>query len=112
LSDPEDLITIYKAANSAEAYFIKNLLMDAGIEATVAEEYDPLALPAVSPTEVLIRQQDEARAKPIIDSFEEEQIRRAERPDWSCPKCGATVIGAFDECDVCGAPRPGSELEE
>ncbi len=112
MSDPDDLITIYKAGNSPEAYFIKNLLMDAGIEATVAEENDPLSLPVVSPTEVLIRRQDEARAQPIIDDFENEQIRRAERPDWSCPKCGATVIGAFDECDVCGASRPGSELEE
>jgi rubrerythrin len=112
LSDPDELITIYKAANSPEAYFIKNLLMDAGIEATVAEENDPLSLPAVSPTEVLIRQQDEARAQPIIDDFENEQIRRAERPDWLCPKCGATVIGAFDECDACGAARPGSESDE
>ena len=34
LSDPDELITIYKAANSTEAYFIKNLLMDAGIEAS------------------------------------------------------------------------------
>ena len=112
MSDPDELITIYKAGNSPEAYFIKNLLMDAGIEATVAEENDPLSLPVVSPIEVLIRQQDEARAQPIIDDFENEQIRRAERPDWTCAKCGATVIGAFDECDVCGTPRPGSELEE
>jgi len=112
LSDPDDLVTIYKAANTTEAHFVKNLLLDGGVEATVTEGYDPLGLPNVSPVEVMVRQRDEVGARPIVELYENEQIRRAERPDWICSKCGATVIGAFDECDVCGAPRPGSESEE
>lgn len=111
MSDPDELISVYEAANVTEAHFVKNMLVDEGIEASVSEEDQPLSLP-ITPTSVLIFRRDEARARAVIDKYDEEQEARADRPDWTCPKCGATVIGAFDECDACGADRPGSEEED
>jgi hypothetical protein len=108
LSKPDELVPIYEGANVTEAHLVKNLLLDEGIEAMVSEEGEPLALP-ITPSHVLVFRRDEARARVVIDKYDEEQERRAARPDWICPKCGATVIGAFDECDACGADRPGSE---
>jgi hypothetical protein len=43
MSDLEDLVSIYKAANVTEAHLVKNIMLQAGIEARVTEEYDPLA---------------------------------------------------------------------
>lgn len=112
MADPQDLVSIYRAGNVTEAYLVKNLLQDENIDAHVAEEFEPFAGAGFDPPEILIRKEDEARARPIIDAYEEQQIARGERPDWTCAKCGATVVGAFDECDVCGANRLGSEDEE
>ena len=111
MSDPDEPVVVFQAANDIEAHLVKNLLLDEGIEASVSEEHAQILLPSsplLSP-HVLVRRADEARARPIIESYDDEQIRRAERPDWKCPACGATVVGAFDECDVCGADRPGTE---
>ncbi len=111
MSDPDELISVYKAANATEAHLIRNLLLEEGVNATVAEEHDPFSLP-FSPPEVLVRSVDETRARALIQSFDEEQIRRADRPDWKCPACEATVLGALDECEACGAARPGTETDE
>jgi rubrerythrin len=107
-SDPDDLITVYEAENVTEAYLVKNVLVDEGIEAVVAGEHEPFSI-NITPTEVLVKRKDEQRARKIIAEYDAEQERRADRPDWVCPACGATVIGAFDECDACGADRPGTE---
>jgi hypothetical protein len=106
MEDPQDLISVYRAANTTEAYFVHNLLVDASIAAEVTEENEPFAGLPVVPPDVLVRKADEARARAVIAVYEKEQEERAARPDWKCPKCGVTVIGAFDECDNCGEDRP------
>ena len=108
MEDPQDLISIYQAANSTEAYFVRNLLADEGIPAEVSEESMPLAGLQIDPPNVLVKQADEERARVILAEYEKEQEDRAERPDWVCPNCHAKVIGAFDECDNCGADRPAT----
>lgn len=111
MEDPKDLISVYQAANSTEAFLVKNQLLNEGIEAFVSEQNEPLAgLPIAAP-DVLVSRADEARARAIVARYEEGQIERAERPDWKCAKCGATVIGAFDICDACGADRTGNSEE-
>jgi putative signal transducing protein len=111
LSKSDDLISVYEAANATEAHLVMNLLLDEGIEASVLGEIEPFSL-VNFPSGVLVRREDEARARAIIQRYDEEQIARADRPDWKCPACGANVIGAFDECDACGAPKPGTEEED
>lgn len=111
MEDPNDLVSVYQAENVTEAHLVKNLLADEGIEAAVAEENDAITL-SITPPDILVRRRDEAKARVIIEEYDAEQVRRADRPDWTCPACGVTVVGAFDECDACGAIRPGSEEEE
>jgi rubrerythrin len=111
LSKSDDLISVYEAANVTEAHLVMNLLLDEGIEATASAEHQQLSL-VNFPSGVLVRSEDEARARAIIERYDEEQIARADRPDWKCPACGANVIGAFDECDACGASQPGTEEDE
>jgi hypothetical protein len=112
MSEQDDLVSVYQAANAVEAYMVKNMLLEEGIEAFVSEENEPLVgLPIAAP-DVLVAGKDEARARAIVGEHERQQIARAERPDWTCPKCGATVIGALDHCDSCGAPRPGTEDDD
>jgi hypothetical protein len=110
MNDADDLIAVYQGANVTEAHLVKNLLLDEGIDASVSEENEFLSLP-ITPSDVLVRRADEARARAVVERFDAEQIRRADRPDWTCAACGALVIGAFDECDACGVPRPGTEEE-
>jgi len=112
MADPMDAVTVYRAANITEAHFVKNLLLEEEIEAEVAEENEPLAGLPITPPDVMVRRADEARALGIIKAYEDEQIRLADRPEWECPSCHATVIGAFDLCDSCGAERPGLAEEE
>ena len=108
MSKPDELVTVYQGANVTDAHLVKNLLLEEGIEAHVSGEYEPLSL-IITPSDVMVHSADEARARAIIDAFDEAQIERAERPDWICPACGATVIGALDDCDRCDAERPGTE---
>jgi ribosomal protein L12E/L44/L45/RPP1/RPP2 len=111
MDDPQDLVSVFRAPSPTEAHLLMNLLTDEEIDARVAEENEPFAGLPVVPAEVLVRKADEARARAIVAEYEREQEERAERPDWTCAKCGATVVGAFDECDACGADRPGTSAE-
>ena len=106
MGDPQDLVLVYQAENLTDAYFVRNLLVDAGVAAEVSEENEPLAGTAIDPPNVWVKAADETHAREIVAEFEKDQEERAARPDWVCPKCGAKVIGAFDECDNCGADRP------
>jgi hypothetical protein len=108
VSDTNELVVIYKTANATEAHLVKNLLIEEGIKASVGEEHEFLSLP-ITPSDVLVFKSDESRARQIVDEYDAVQKTRADRPDWVCPACQATVVGAFDECDVCGADRPGRE---
>ena len=112
MADPQDLISVYRAAHATEAHLVKNLLGDEEIDAFVAEECEPFPGLSFDPPEVLVRREDEARAREIVADYDAQQVARADRPDWTCPKCAATVVGAFDECDVCGTTRPGMEEPE
>lgn len=111
MSDPSDLVIVYQAENVTEAHLVKNLLLDEGIEATVTDEAEPLSSLPITPVNVVARRIDELRARQIIEEYDATQEERALRADWKCPACEATVVGAFDECDVCGAVRPGTEEE-
>lgn len=112
MDDSQDLVSVYQAASLVEAHLVKNLLLEAEIDVEVSEENEPLAGLPIAQSDLLVRRSDEARARQVVAEFEEQQIARAERPDWKCAKCGVTVVGAFDECDACGADRPGTEESE
>jgi hypothetical protein len=81
LSDPKDLVSVYKAANVTEAHLVMNLLLDEGIDANVSEENEPLAGLSIAAPDVLVRREDEARAQAIIDDYDDQQIERAEKEE-------------------------------
>lgn len=111
MSDPKELVSVYQGENVTEAHLVMNLLLEEGIDAQVSEENEPLAGLSIAAPDVLVRREDEARARAIVEEYDEEQIERANRPDWTCTACQAVVPGSFDECDACGALRPGVESE-
>jgi len=78
LSDPKDIVSVYKGANVTEAHLVMNLLLDEGIEAFVSEENEPLAGLSIAAPDVLVRAEDEVRARAIIDDYDDRQIERAE----------------------------------
>lgn len=106
MSDPEDLVSIYRAANVTEAHLVKNLILDEGIDAVVSEENEPLAGLSITSPEVLVHQRDFQRAEQIIEQYEERQVARMEGPQWKCPACGSQNYAGYDSCDTCGAARP------
>jgi hypothetical protein len=82
-------------------------LLQEGIDAFVSEQNDPLGgLPIAAP-DVLVRRMNQPQAAQIVQRYEEGRIARAERPDWTCPSCGLTVLGLHDQCDNCGEEKPG-----
>ena len=111
MSDPKELISVYKGENVTEAHLLMNLLLDEDIQAFVSEENEPFSGLTIVAPDVLVSRQDEIRARSIIERYDNMQSARATRPDWKCPSCGVKVLGALDECDACGAARPGSDEE-
>lgn len=106
MNDPEALVSIYQAANVTEAHLVKNLLLDAGIEARVSEENEPLAGLSIAAPDVLVHQRDFNRAEQIIEQYEDHQVERMEGPQWKCPTCGAMNYAGYGSCDTCGTARP------
>ncbi len=81
MSDPKDLVSVYKGANVTEAHLVMNLLLDEGIDANVSEENEPLAGLSLAAPDILVRREDEARARAIIDNYDDRQIERAEKDE-------------------------------
>ncbi len=78
MPDPEELVTIYRAANPTEAHLVANLLDEEGIEARVTEENEPLMGLDIAGPELLVHLKDKARALKIIAEYDEKQIERVE----------------------------------
>jgi hypothetical protein len=79
MKDPNELVSVYRAANPIEANLVKNLLADEGIAAAVSEENEPLAGLDITPPDVLVRVADEARARAFIADYEEKLIEETEK---------------------------------
>ena len=115
----EDFVKVYQAKNTTEAYFVKNLLADEGIEGFVEGEYLQGALGdlpwlAVAP-QVMVRPASEEAARRIVREYDEQRSARAGSAaggagaTWRCPKCGEEVDGDFEVCWNCQSARPGVE---
>lgn len=106
MSDPEELVSIYQAANVTEAHLVKNLVEQAGIEACVSEENEPFAGLSITAPDVLVHRRDFKQAESIIEQYEERQVARMEGPQWKCTSCGNMNYATYETCDSCGADRP------
>jgi len=106
MADPNDLVSIYKAANVTEAHLVKNLMLNEGIDACVSEENEPFAGLSITAPDVLVRRSDFTKAESIIEQYEERQVARMEGPAWKCPACSGMNYAGYNSCDTCGAARP------
>ena len=94
------------APNIALATLWRDLLAQAGIEATVQRLYASSIAGELPPDQALpeIWIVDDAqleRARAALDSLRQPEQRR-----WLCRACGERVEGGFDECWNCGAAMP------
>jgi hypothetical protein len=109
----DDVVEVYIAADAPQAYFLRNMLVDAGITAEVlgGTVTSSLGLPAgveAAPS-VLVHKADEARARELLTEWEKlhRQPHRDDepRPAWKCPTCGELVDQDYELCWNCQTPR-------
>ncbi|OGI47989.1 MAG: hypothetical protein A2151_05170 [Candidatus Muproteobacteria bacterium RBG_16_65_34] len=94
------------AANLPEAYLLKQLLEQAGIEARVFNEHAQGALGEIPFTHAypevwLINDADAVRAEELIRTYERTEPSAVTR---ACPACGEQNPQGFEICWRCGAP--------
>jgi len=95
---------IYIARDFPQAQLLVGLLEQQMIPAVVENFHQSSGLGelAVSFPEVWVRRdQDEARARGVIETFE--RAERAPEREQFCPQCGEPNPASFDLCWKCGA---------
>ena len=119
-----DPVAAYNAANNIEALFVRDRLIDAGVEAFVIEDVSQIGawvgglVPEIHKPQVFVERADLDRAKPVVDEFEQGVARhRSGMPqgnaappiDVLCDECGtrtsfsADLKGTVQQCPRCHA---------
>ena len=109
----DDIVEVYAAGELGQAYFLRDMLANAGIEARVVGDSisTGLGLPPVGESApcLWVRRSDEAEARQLLAEWEKVQARPhpddEPRPAWKCPSCGELVEADFDVCWNCQNPR-------
>jgi putative signal transducing protein len=107
-SDNAGVLSVFKAQNLTEAHFVKDLLLQEGIDATVTDEHEPLAGLSIVPPDVMIRREDEPHAREIVADYLRGRKATDSAPDWTCPNCKEQNPDSFAICFQCGTDRPGA----
>ncbi|HEX4128577.1 MAG TPA: DUF2007 domain-containing protein [Pirellulales bacterium] len=81
MADPEELVTVYRAADTTEGHLVANLLDEEGIAAKVTDENVPLPGLDIMGPEILVHRRDQAKALEIIAAYEEQIIDRVEHEE-------------------------------
>jgi len=74
MSDPHDLVCVYKASNPAKAELVRNLLVAEGIRAETADTHNPFPGLSTMPSEVYVEQSNEVEARAVIADAEKNHI--------------------------------------
>lgn len=113
-----DPLAAYIASNNVEAYFVRSLLCDAGIEAVViegksqAEILFGLYFAEDSTPQVWIERSDIERAQPVLTEYDRRKAERRQGKskfavDVVCENCGkvaafsAAQAGTVQRCPFC-----------
>jgi len=108
-----DIVEIYKAGELGEAYFLRDMLANAGIEARVVGDSisTGLGFPPVGESApcLWVRRADEKLARELLTEYESVHARphpeTDTRPGWQCPGCSEMVDADLDVCWNCQKPR-------
>ena len=110
----ESPVPIFTARDGVEAHFVRGLLQQQGIPATVIGDtpivsFRPLTRSGLP--QVVVAPEHQDAAWQIV-----EQYRRGEHralplaePPWKCPGCGEMIEPQFTDCWNCRTPRPGGD---
>ncbi len=100
---------LYCAADTQEAYFLKNLLADAGIESRITEDsllnaVGDLPASAIAPR-IWVRAKDFEKARTVVVGYEARREVVTTKASWKCPRCGEPNEASFDICWNCQMNR-------
>ncbi len=108
---------VYTARDAMDANFLRGLLEQEGLKATVQgenlqETWGTLSLSAENLPSVWVDDADEEKAAPIVERYRETDRANADdrqvdapRAKWKCAQCGEMVEEQFDRCWKCSHPR-------
>ena len=111
------IVELYSAADSAEAYTVKNLLEQQDISSRIVGEWlqnalGDIPLGTATAPRIWVSRDDAARAQEVLAEFlairhqAAPSDEEAPRPnDWKCPGCGEEVTSDFDVCWNCEYDR-------
>jgi hypothetical protein len=98
------MFPVYQAKDLIEAELLLQRLQDRGIPSAVQNGFligllGELPL-SVRPTVCVLEERDQSAARLCVQEMEA-ALRAPELPDRSCPSCGDTSPGNFEECWKC-----------
>ena len=101
---------IFTAKDALEAAFVRGILRDACIDATVEGEFLREAIPLVGSAlpQICVEEVDALRGRKVIDEYvaKRQGVGSAQEAKWRCA-CGEEHDVQFSACWKCGAVRPG-----
>jgi len=75
MQSAEDLVTVYHAANAAEAHMVCSLLEGDDIVARVVDGQEPFAGIAAIAASVIVHRRDEARALQAVNEYQQRRLQ-------------------------------------
>ncbi len=108
MSDAE-ILEVCSAADTQEAYLIKNALSDAGIEARVIETpllnaVGELPASAIAPR-IWVCAKDIERARKVVAELRSHLQSTTLAEPWTCSRCGEQNEATFEICWNCQRDR-------
>ena len=121
-----DPVAVYNAANNLQAHFVRDALLDSGVDAFVTEDVSQVGtwigglVPELHKPQIWVERADIERAKPVLDEFERRAAELRERDaqeglliestiEVFCEECGqrstfpSTQRGSVQQCQHCRA---------
>lgn len=112
--EDNDVVQVYVVPQPHQAYFLRNMLADAGIEARVlGENLNMVDPPANLQAGALwVRRHDAEAARRILTDWEQSRSKAISESEttitWKCAACGEFIQDDFEICWNCETPRPDS----
>lgn len=106
LEPEEQMKTVYSAANLALVSIFQNLLLGAGLDCWIKNEFVLAGMGEIPPIEcwpqLCVADHDFAAAERLVNAA----LAAKDLAGWQCPGCGEESAGQFTECWHCGTSRP------
>ena len=105
---PPSMRRLVSAPNLAIATLWADLLTQAGFDCDVQRAWAGSIAGEIPPDQALpeLWVRDDNRLEAAREMLQ--ALRTLPHRLWSCPACGETVEGPFEQCWNCGADRPGT----